>query len=826
MKKDIKYMYFIRVVLVLFFGLFLHFSSNVVAQNATPRGTQISDGTSPNVLSSLPFSLLELNSNERGFLMPRMTTAERSEIPKNKLIAGLIIYNTSMGCVEFYNATRQVWMNMCGDIEPAIFTIPNDKCGQIEKNIAGDYIQGVLLDSRKNLISIEVNVSSPGTFDIEAVAYDDTGNANGYTFTTKGVFPTSGNFLLVLKGSGTPKKGYANVNTKDKIKFTLNKKLSTCVANNHVKPDFEPLVAAFDCTKPVRAEATYKIDEPLTSANRLIVSFTVTKPGRGKVYGEVPISGKQTELIQYESVTIDFRVTDVGQVQEVVLSPVYGTGKPTTAGELIGKLKMISKGKNEYDPFAPEDIQTIQGCEFKINVARGIAKYKFKGNAYFDSDFYSKSYSDIVYGPIPYITPSTDMSKGRAAFMFRVYVTLEVEQPGDYKIQTIDKNGVYFYREGIIEKEEIKNGEVTIVLYAKGTSGLDMKENSGNIFVAYDLFKGAVGASPSFSGPTRDVDFVYRPMTVYSIGYNVYSWHPGGARTGIYNGGPTIVRNLNNFSWNGVVRIDGLSFIGLSSLEAARMTNNSQAEITGNTAAFGTNLAKSDIVFIGPQGDAVTLPKNDAAMTSLANSVRSKQIALIYGEGNKDVMASFIDKLDLSGIPSTNLIANNVTTSYFINSASGEQDPRYLIAGTNKHFGGKYGEGSLALKPIRYSTRLSNNRFTISLSNQNYLPIAGTSSNSLTDVFAFVHRVYGFVGVGNANFMGGYGNGTQLNNLEYPVPSVNEIPVPNTATAGTTYNSFFLLNLTHWAIDYAQRNVEYDPLKPKASPSQEEVSNN
>lgn len=46
---------------------------------------------------------LDVNSTTKGFLPPRMTTAQRSAI--SGLAAGLIVYNTSIGQLEYYNGT-------------------------------------------------------------------------------------------------------------------------------------------------------------------------------------------------------------------------------------------------------------------------------------------------------------------------------------------------------------------------------------------------------------------------------------------------------------------------------------------------------------------------------------------------------------------------------------------------------------------------------------------------------------------------------------------------------------------------------------------------
>ncbi|GGE26678.1 DUF1566 domain-containing protein [Psychroflexus planctonicus] len=53
---------------------------------------------------------IELQSNTKGFLPPRMTTAERDDI--SSPAEGLTIYNTSNKCLEFYNSDDD-WISAC-----------------------------------------------------------------------------------------------------------------------------------------------------------------------------------------------------------------------------------------------------------------------------------------------------------------------------------------------------------------------------------------------------------------------------------------------------------------------------------------------------------------------------------------------------------------------------------------------------------------------------------------------------------------------------------------------------------------------------------------
>jgi uncharacterized protein (TIGR02145 family) len=56
-------------------------------------------------------SVLELSSTSKGFLPPRLTTAQRDAIATPAV--GLMIFNTTKNCLEWYNGT--LWYNGCGD---------------------------------------------------------------------------------------------------------------------------------------------------------------------------------------------------------------------------------------------------------------------------------------------------------------------------------------------------------------------------------------------------------------------------------------------------------------------------------------------------------------------------------------------------------------------------------------------------------------------------------------------------------------------------------------------------------------------------------------
>lgn len=56
-----------------------------------------------------PSAILEISSTTGGLLLPRLTNSQRSSIATPAV--GLLIYNTSINCLEWY--TGSAWVNAC-----------------------------------------------------------------------------------------------------------------------------------------------------------------------------------------------------------------------------------------------------------------------------------------------------------------------------------------------------------------------------------------------------------------------------------------------------------------------------------------------------------------------------------------------------------------------------------------------------------------------------------------------------------------------------------------------------------------------------------------
>ena len=150
-------------------------------------------------------SLLDVSSNSKGFLAPRMTVTERNAIVNPS--DGLQIFNTTSGCPNYYYNSN--WREWCGSVvNPLITTL---SCGTA--SLTGTLIIG----QAANSVSVSVpysggngaqyaaqNVNSTGVLGLTAtlsVGYFAAGSGN-LVYTISGTPVTSGNasFALAIGG--------------------------------------------------------------------------------------------------------------------------------------------------------------------------------------------------------------------------------------------------------------------------------------------------------------------------------------------------------------------------------------------------------------------------------------------------------------------------------------------------------------------------------------------------------------------------------------------------------------------------------------------------
>ncbi|RLD54249.1 MAG: hypothetical protein DRJ05_15015 [Bacteroidetes bacterium] len=149
------------------------------------------DGNAPDASA-----ILDLQSNDYGFLPPRMKTSERDAIVTPA--EGLTIYNITTECLEFYRSG--IWIQLCGNSgtpeNGAEYTIGSG--GSCQNTIvAGYYEHGITLDGT-NVITIDVLISVIGNGTVS------TDTINGYSFSGSGNFVSTGVQQINLMGNGSP----------------------------------------------------------------------------------------------------------------------------------------------------------------------------------------------------------------------------------------------------------------------------------------------------------------------------------------------------------------------------------------------------------------------------------------------------------------------------------------------------------------------------------------------------------------------------------------------------------------------------------------------
>lgn len=84
--------------------------------------TALCQGVGINEPNPHPRALLELQANDRGLRVTQLTTAERDALLASLAVAdsvelqGLVIFNTSTQCLEYFNRYR--WISMCNNTPP------------------------------------------------------------------------------------------------------------------------------------------------------------------------------------------------------------------------------------------------------------------------------------------------------------------------------------------------------------------------------------------------------------------------------------------------------------------------------------------------------------------------------------------------------------------------------------------------------------------------------------------------------------------------------------------------------------------------------------
>jgi uncharacterized protein (TIGR02145 family) len=147
-----------------------------------------------------PSAQFDVTSTNRGFLPPRLTNEQRDSIVSPA--DGLMIFNTSSGCPNYYNSGK--WYQMCGSVILPVGTINTLDCGLATNN-------GILAErtiTNGLITSIPYTGGNGGTYNSQIV--NSTGVTGLTAALTAGIF-SEGDGLLTYAISGNPSSdGIAN----------------------------------------------------------------------------------------------------------------------------------------------------------------------------------------------------------------------------------------------------------------------------------------------------------------------------------------------------------------------------------------------------------------------------------------------------------------------------------------------------------------------------------------------------------------------------------------------------------------------------------------
>ncbi|MDR0195471.1 MAG: hypothetical protein LBI73_10140 [Myroides sp.] len=339
---------------------------NVTLSFAQNDMTKIKDGSvGGSATTAAPFSILELESSTKGFLLPRMTTAQRNDLtPKitdKERGNGLAIYNIDDDCINYWSKSAGVngegkWLSVCGTLPPATLEMQN--CEKIKLNASGqtELTQGRSLRDT-DILYVSVNVVHTGSYSISGIT------DNGYSFSKSGVFETPGIYSIALEGFGTPMLD--NPTTGDLVTFTINGKKDTICTSTRIKVksseiDFEVISASPFNWKGYKGIALNAED------NKIELNVKVNTAGFWRIQGDKTDNGISLNG------SGEFSQEDVGKNVKVF---VYAQGSPRETK--ISTFKFITNSKNNKNPNVSVDISVLE-ASFELACAE-LDKFVVRG---------------------------------------------------------------------------------------------------------------------------------------------------------------------------------------------------------------------------------------------------------------------------------------------------------------------------------------------------------------------------------------------------------------------------------------------------------------
>ena len=791
--KDKVFQFILSILMVFFIGSF----SGISQTNMT----KIKDGTISGS-SSVPNigAILELESVNKGFLTPRLTTLQRDAISLANRKDGLLIFNTTTGCFNYWSKVQDNWLSICGTPPPAVIEISPSQCADIQVN--GIYKQGENLSS-SHFLNIPVTVTQAGTYEILATTN------NGYYFSASGSFPAPGNYNVIATGVGTPSMGHA-AGQGDALTITLNGVVSSCQKEiSVVKANVSYTIQCGD----INVLGTYMIAKQLDNSNKITMKVQVNSSGywsiasntvngysfRGSGYFDDTDTGLQ-EIVLLGSGAPVIAATDTftfttnsdtssncstfqvtvqplkytvncqlpnnihGEYSQdeamnmnnfvVIEVDVLSTGSTTISTNTVGGITFSSGVVHLSDLGVQEVVLSASGTpkvpgthQFTLNSVPGMqSPCSFNLTVEAQPILYSlKCNSITVQGDYaPEVTMTSDNT---------MTIQVDVTYPGSYNISTNTVNGISFSKTGNFTTTGIQD----VVLAASGTpieGGLHRFEITSN---------SGLGTNSC----SKNIQFVFNKIRVLGLGGGVYQ--PGSAKP--EQSARAILLSPANFGPNGTVKSDGIEIFD------GKYTQ-------GQDVKRSINDNKIDVVVIGYN----YLPDNETTAI-LESFVKNKKGVLIHSQENDDSSTErLINAIDFSG--STK--ASHVGMTH-INPILNVDSP---------FLNGPFGDirGKLTGSDV-------NNSFYVTGISSNFTPLIH-QNNENSRYWFFHHNTLGYVFIGDSGWSAG--NATLKDRFIWPAAiTATGVPISKTyINANTTvYNSILYANTISWAIEYVQKNT-------------------
>lgn len=252
---------------------------------------------------------LEIASTTRGFLPPRMTTAQRDAIVNPAY--GVTIYNSTTNCLETFTGVGSAgagntgWKNLCRANINATFTSGTLSCSG---TLNGNFVATVPMDTTNYKI-VTVTTLSAGDYSVSSDVQ------NGVQFSAAGTIASVGaGTQLKLTASGMP------LNT-GAFTYTVTLSGQTCTFTvTYAAPPATLQNGAVTCAGALAGN--YTAGGPMTGSNTKIVSVTPTSVGYCNLQTDVQNG------VSF-SVSTTFNSGQVNNVQNLTL---VASGTPITQG--------------------------------------------------------------------------------------------------------------------------------------------------------------------------------------------------------------------------------------------------------------------------------------------------------------------------------------------------------------------------------------------------------------------------------------------------------------------------------------------------------------